>query len=272
MEFPFDKKIKIYIYLLLWLVYALLHAFAVSFAVTTLPFWVSLVYSLIHATLFGFIGIFLGNIVRFGNYETLPFVSRLFNYVSLAVLITVIWALVGYAVGYLVLGEEMMAMFKPVTALNALTGILLYAVFILYFTMTRHQEDEKDNDFPLLPMENELPSEKSMEILERIAVKVGQKIHVVMLPDIDYLQSDGDYVHIHTAQGRFLKEQTMKYFEEHLPSSQFVRAHRSCIVNIEKIARIELYEKQTHLITLKNGQRLKVSTAGYKALRVALGL
>jgi DNA-binding LytR/AlgR family response regulator len=93
-----------------------------------------------------------------------------------------------------------------------------------------------------------------------------------MIPEILYLQADGDYVQIHTINGKYLKEQTMKYFELHLPAGQFVRVHRSTIVNVEMISRIELYEKQSQQLTLKNGQQVKTSPSGYKALRAALNL
>ena len=110
------------------------------------------------------------------------------------------------------------------------------------------------------------------EVLERIAVKSGSKIHVILVPEVIFLQADGDYVQIITAQGKYLKEQTMKSFEEQLPENQFVRVHRSVIVNVEMISRIELYEKQNQLLTLKNGQQIKTSPSGYKALRMALNL
>jgi len=95
---------------------------------------------------------------------------------------------------------------------------------------------------------------------------------VILVPDIVYIQSDGDYVQIVTHQNRFLKEETMKYFEAGLPSSQFVRVHRSYIVNVEKILRIEMYEKQNQMLTLKNGDKIRASVAGYKALRAVLNL
>ena len=280
MEFSFDNKIKAYFYISLWLVYAVLHTLAIGYVVSQ-SFWVCFVHSLIHAVLFGIIGIFLSNIIRFGNYEMLPSVSRLFTYASLAVLVVVVWIASGYALDYLILGEDIASDFTSLIALYVLIGILLYAVHVLYFIQPRqtldNKEEEMEEEIETEMLSEQQPAssasdEKQVEMLERVAIKVGQKIHVILLPDIDHLQSDGDYVQIHTADGRFLKEQTMKYFEEHLPSSQFVRIHRSCIVNVEKIARIELYEKQSHLIILKNGQRIKVSTAGYKALRVALGL
>jgi len=126
---------------------------------------------------------------------------------------------------------------------------------------------------PIQVMEDITPKKVADdELLERIAVKSGTKIHVVLVPEILYLQADGDYVQIFTTQGKYLKEQTMKYFEEHLPENQFVRVHRSVIVNVEMISRIELYEKQSQLLSLKNGQQIKTSAAGYKALRAVLNL
>ncbi len=75
-----------------------------------------------------------------------------------------------------------------------------------------------------------------------------------------------------TDSGRFLKEETMKYFQSHLPEEQFVRVHRSYLVNISKILRIELYEKQYQQLTLNNGDKLRISASGYKKLRETLHL
>ena len=66
--------------------------------------------------------------------------------------------------------------------------------------------------------------------------------HVIFVSDILYFQSDGDYVQIITSHNKYLKEETMKYFEANLPTARFVRVHRSYIVNVEKILRIETYE------------------------------
>jgi len=108
--------------------------------------------------------------------------------------------------------------------------------------------------------------------LTRIAVKTRQQIHVVAVDDIDYFESDGDYVKLHTAKSAFLKEKTMKYFEENLPSQQFVRIHRSYIVNVNKVSKIELYEKDSYRVHLKNGEILKASSNGYKALKATVSL
>jgi two-component system LytT family response regulator len=108
--------------------------------------------------------------------------------------------------------------------------------------------------------------------LSRIAVKDRQQIHVIPINDIDYIEADGDYVKLHTAKKAYLKEKTMKYFEENLPLQQFIRIHRSYIVNVNEVAKIELYEKESYRVHLKNGEFLKASSNGYKALKAAVSL
>ncbi len=115
--------------------------------------------------------------------------------------------------------------------------------------------------------------EKLTEQLHRIAVRSASKIHVIPVHDIHFLAADGDYVMIHTRNSRYLKEKTMKYFESHLDSAVFVRIHRSYIVNVNEISRIELYDKENHIVLLKhNENRLKASKSGYKLLREVLNL
>jgi len=109
-------------------------------------------------------------------------------------------------------------------------------------------------------------------MLTRIAVKDRQQIHVIPVNDIDYLEADGDYVKLHTAKKAYLKEKTMKYFEENLPSQQFIRIHRSYIVNVNEVAKIELYEKDSYRVHLKNGEFLKASSSGFKAMKAAVSL
>jgi len=104
------------------------------------------------------------------------------------------------------------------------------------------------------------------ETLPRIVVKKGTKLEVIGLEAILYLEAQEDYVMIHTETGHFLKSKTMKYFEDHLPN-QFIRIHRSYILNVEKIQRLEPYDKDTYLAVLNTGQKIKVSRTGYKKLR-----
>ena len=82
---------------------------------------------------------------------------------------------------------------------------------------------------------------------QRIVVKNGSKIKIIPVHDVQYLEAADDYVKIHTQEGYFLKNKTMTHFEQSLDSQQFVRSHRSYIVNVQHITRIDPYEKDNHL-------------------------
>ena len=107
---------------------------------------------------------------------------------------------------------------------------------------------------------------------ERIVVKTGTKVKIIPVHDVEYLAADDDYVSIHTAEGSFLKNKTMSFFEQTLDARQFVRVHRSYIIRISEITRIDPYEKDTHLAILKSGARVPVSKTGYVKLKQVLGI
>lgn len=115
----------------------------------------------------------------------------------------------------------------------------------------------------------EIPS--SPENIERITVRSGGKIKVIGVNEIEYIAAEGDYVAIVAGDGRWLKEQTMKYYEQNLPSEDFVRIHRSCIVAVRMIVRIERYGK-SYSVALRNGEKLRVSAGGYKLLKETMKL
>jgi len=108
---------------------------------------------------------------------------------------------------------------------------------------------------------------ESEEKLHRVVIKKSGKIHVISTGDINYLEAQDDYVMIYTNEGRYLKQQTMKYFEKHLDSQQFVRVHRSYIANITHIERIEPYEKSNFILILKDGNKVPVSRNGMQVLK-----
>jgi len=107
---------------------------------------------------------------------------------------------------------------------------------------------------------------------QRIVVKTGGKIKIIPMEDIHYLEASDDYVKIHTHNGAFLKNKTMNYFEQALDSTQFVRTHRSYILNVQQVTRIDAYEKDSHLCILQSGAQVPVSKAGYVKLKAVLGL
>lgn len=107
---------------------------------------------------------------------------------------------------------------------------------------------------------------------DRIVVKNGGRIRILPYPSILYMEAADDYVKIITAEGSFLKAKTMGYYEKALPADSFVRIHRSYIINVQEITRIDPYEKEAHLVLLKSGTRLPVSKSGYARLKTILGL
>jgi two-component system LytT family response regulator len=109
-------------------------------------------------------------------------------------------------------------------------------------------------------------------IQNRIVLKENGKIKIIPIQQVQYLESADDYVKIHTTEGVFLKNKTMQYFEAHLSEVEFVRIHRSYLVKIQLISKLEPYEKEGHVAILSTGQKLPVSKSGYAKLKTVLGL
>jgi two-component system LytT family response regulator len=103
--------------------------------------------------------------------------------------------------------------------------------------------------------------------INRIVVKKGNSINIIPVESVKYITAEDDYVMIYHSAGKALKQQTMKYYEENLPEKSFARIHRSFIVKIEEINRLEPYGKDNYVAVLHNGDKLPVSRAGYKLLK-----
>jgi two-component system, LytTR family, response regulator len=102
--------------------------------------------------------------------------------------------------------------------------------------------------------------------VERILIRDGAQVHVIPAERIDYVEAQDDYVSF-VADGRsYLKDQTMATVETLLDPSRFVRVHRSYMLNVERIARVELYAKDSRVAILHDGRRVPVSRAGYARL------
>ena len=112
--------------------------------------------------------------------------------------------------------------------------------------------------------------ESAQGLIERVVTRLGSKVTVIPVDRIWYIEAQDDYVMIYSELGNHLKEKTMKFFEEHLPSNTFIRIHRGSIINISQIAAVDQYTKDTHLVTLKCGAKLRASEEGYKRLRAYL--
>lgn len=110
------------------------------------------------------------------------------------------------------------------------------------------------------------------EFLQRVVIKDRSKINVVATTEIKYIKAEDDYVMIHSEKGNFLKQKTMKFFESSLDPKQFVRIHRSYIVNINIISSLQLYEKDSYVVKTTDGDTLKVSKTGLKKIKQQLDM
>ena len=101
---------------------------------------------------------------------------------------------------------------------------------------------------------------------ERVLIRDGANVHVLPADAIDYVEAQDDYVAFKSAGKQYLKDQTLAAVEAMLDPARFVRIHRSFILNIDRIAKVELYAKDSRMATLRDGTRLPVSRAGYARL------
>ena len=131
----------------------------------------------------------------------------------------------------------------------------------------QNQQERKTGTEKLLNTVNLNPLQQN-----RVVVKDNGKIKIIPIANIQYLEAADDYVKIHTAEGVFLKNKTMGYFEEVLGLQNFIRIHRSYIINVQLITRIDPYEKENHLAILSIGLKLPVSKSGYAKLKQVLGI
>jgi two-component system LytT family response regulator len=102
--------------------------------------------------------------------------------------------------------------------------------------------------------------------VERVLIRDGSQVHVIPVEKIDYVEAQDDYVCFKAEGRQYLKDQTMGALEGQLDPARFVRIHRSYFLNIERIARVELYAKDSRVAILRDGSRLPVSRAGYARL------
>ena len=102
--------------------------------------------------------------------------------------------------------------------------------------------------------------------LERVLIRDGSQVHVLPVDRIDYVEAQDDYVSFKSEGKEYLKDQTLSSVEAGLDPARFVRIHRSYLLNIDRIARVELYAKDSRVAILRDAVRLPVSRAGYARL------
>lgn len=234
---------------------------------------------LMQAVLGGLLAYLLWFVVFYADLSGGQPLQRIVNHSAMLVLLLLIWAGGGYLLELLFFPASALALSNALP-MKVVFGLLVFLNVIRLYQDWKREKELLEEDLLELPSPQTASAISAISpvsnaprtFLDTISVKTGQKIHLIQVSDILFLQAEGDYVMIHTPDGKFLKEQTMKYFEENLPAERFIRIHRSTIVHADCISKIELYEKQNYRITLKSGQQLKASAGGYKQLKSALKL
>ena len=108
------------------------------------------------------------------------------------------------------------------------------------------------------------------QYLERIVVKDGSRVHIIPVSKLDYAEAQDDYVALAVEGKKHLKQQTLSNLEKALDPERFLRIHRSYIVNLDRLGKVEPYGKDTHVVILTTGAQLPVSRSGYARLREIL--
>ena len=106
--------------------------------------------------------------------------------------------------------------------------------------------------------------------LDRVVVRDGTKVHIIPIAKLDFVEAQDDYVALASEGHKYLKQQTIASLESALDPKQFLRVHRSYIVNLERVDRIEPYGKDSKVAILRDNSRLPISRSGYERLRVVL--
>lgn len=106
--------------------------------------------------------------------------------------------------------------------------------------------------------------------LGRVLIRDGARVHVIASEKIDYIEAQDDYVQIHSEGKAYLKSQRLSELEGQLDAGKFLRIHRSYLLNIECLSRIEQAGKDSHVAVLKDGSKLPISRSGYQKVRGVL--
>ena len=133
--------------------------------------------------------------------------------------------------------------------------------------LSQQPHHDTKNKSTLLQEDIRQPEERN-----RVVVKEGGNIRIIPVTEIQYVEAYDDYVKIFTAKEMFLKKKTMSFYEQSLDPNQFVRVHRSYIIQLAQITRIEPLEKESYVALLKSGVRIPLSRGGYARLKSVLGL
>ncbi len=272
-------------YLALWSLFAAAYSAAFGM-VAAMPAWLAATGGAVFGVVSGFEGLILWNILRYGTVggpTTNLFRIGAFTMVAVTGILFVAVAVGAETAAIWLTAETLPASFAATIPARCLTTAAVYVCFVLWYSSAARSESgeaRKEGSAPasIKAGDAEKEAPESASVLERITVKgAGGRIEVIETGRIVYLQAEGDYVAIVTPEGRWLKEGTMKYFEQSLPRDRFVRVHRSYIVAVGHISRIETSGRDHTLILRPGGNAhgggpIRMSDAGYRLLKRTLGL
>jgi two-component system LytT family response regulator len=128
---------------------------------------------------------------------------------------------------------------------------------------------KNSQDLPL-PADLSASARAPLQHLDRIAVRDGTKVFIIPVAKLDYAEAQDDYLALASDGKKHLKQQTISSLEQALDPAKFLRVHRSYIVNLEKVVRVEPYAKDSHVAVLSNGSQIPVSRSGYARLKEIL--
>jgi hypothetical protein len=271
--------------MVLWVLIAATYRVAFGF-LDDLPAWPSTLGAAVFGVVAGFEGLILWNVLKYGTIAGSPSaisfrIGRLSRIVATGILFVAV-AVGAECLAWYLSTETLPTAFLRTIPARSLTVAAVYVCFVLWYSSAARSEGGDDPSTARQPA-TDRPDEASgeasdkvigetPETLERVTVRgSGGRIEVIAVGDIVCLQAEGDYVAIVTSAGRWLKEGTMKYFEEALPRDRFVRVHRSCIVAVGHISRIETSGRD-HTLILRGGGTVRISDTGYRLLKRTLKL
>jgi two-component system LytT family response regulator len=133
-------------------------------------------------------------------------------------------------------------------------------------TRARQRMGEQKRVPPDLAAQARTPGQFS----DRIVLRDGSDVHIIPINKLDYAEAQDDYVALASEGKKRLKQQTISSLEQSLDPARFLRVHRSYILNLDRLKKLEPYGKDSHVAILIDGTRLPVSRSGYTRLRTLL--
>jgi two-component system LytT family response regulator len=121
-----------------------------------------------------------------------------------------------------------------------------------------------------VPARELLETRREGAAIDRLLIRDRSNVHVIPIDQVDFVESQDDYVSIRAAGRSYLKEQPISELEQQLPAKTFVRIHRRYLLNLSRLAKIELSEKESRIAVLHDKTQLPISRSGYAKLREVL--